>query len=437
MTTASQRAAALTLATPCITHTLRPCRTVFDAGLPNLSYQDVDNPREAHRRIKQARDQAPIAIGPYGPELLSYRLVRTVLRDPRFYLPKGMALAAQGITSGPLWDRVAAVLLSLDGAEHDRLRRLVSHAFTPRAVARLRTTIIDIINELVGGYVPLGTCDIVTDIARQYPVPIICALLGVPPADWHLISHWSDDIIKAFGWAAADNAETILAAWNALDTYVDDMISGGCQIAPVGLVARLMRDDHNGDCLSAADMRMLVAGLLIGGTDTTRNQLAAAVDTFCDYPDQWALLAQRPELAANAAEEVMRHSPVVYFTLRIAKVDVALDGLTIPAGTLVFANTAAANRDPAAYDDPDCLDIARQGAPTMLTFGGGPHYCIGAALARLELTEGLRVLAQRMPDLRHSGPAPWKQIYDVSGPQCLPIEFTPGVHRNDPVDACK
>ena len=175
------------------------CPNVFDAGLPSFSYQDVDDPHEAHRRIREARDQAPIAMGPYGPELLSYELVRAVLRDPRFCLPKGMALAAQGITSGPLWDRVAAVLLSLDGVEHDRLRRLVSHAFTPRAITRLRPRIINVINELVDGYAPLGICEVVSDIARQYPVPIICALLGAPSDDWELISNWADDIRPSVG----------------------------------------------------------------------------------------------------------------------------------------------------------------------------------------------------------------------------------------------
>jgi cytochrome P450 len=175
------------------------CPNVFDAGLPSLTYQDVDDPREAHRRIREARNQSPIAMGPYGPEVLSYNLVRTVLRDPRFSLPKGMTLAAQGITSGPLWDRVAAVLLSLDGAEHDRLRRLTSPAFTPRVIARLRTKIANVVNDLIDGYAPLGFCDVVTDITRKYPVPIICALLGAPSADWELISGWADDHPRRVG----------------------------------------------------------------------------------------------------------------------------------------------------------------------------------------------------------------------------------------------
>ena len=127
----------------------RSCPNVFDAGLPILAYEHVDDPEEAHRLVAQARNRAPIAIGTHGPEILRYELVRTVLRDPRFRMPKGMFLAGQGITSGAIWDRVTASLISLDGDEHHRLRRLVSKAFTPRATARLRSTIIDVITELV------------------------------------------------------------------------------------------------------------------------------------------------------------------------------------------------------------------------------------------------------------------------------------------------
>src|SRR6516225_12349121 len=121
------------------------CPSVFAAGLPTIDYDHCQSPDEAHEIISEARRQAPIAIGPHGPELVTYELVRTVLRDPRFRVPQGMFLASQGITSGPLWERVAANILSLDGAQHHRLRRLVSKAFTPKATARLRTTIIDII----------------------------------------------------------------------------------------------------------------------------------------------------------------------------------------------------------------------------------------------------------------------------------------------------
>jgi cytochrome P450 len=159
--------------------------------------------------------------------------------------------------------------------------------------------------------------------------------------------------------------------------------------------------------------RAVLAILLNAGTDTTRNKLAAAVEVLSDYPDQWAL---HPELAPRAVEEVMRHFPIVFSTLRVAIEDVELGDVRIPAATFVVANTAAANRDPVVYDDPDRLDITREGPPPMLTFGGGVHYCLGSHLARLELAEALRVITRRMPNPRRTGAVPWRPIIGISGP---------------------
>lgn len=400
------------------------CTSISDAGLPEIDYENCQSPDEAHKIISRARRAAPIAIGPHGPELLTYDLVRSVLRDPRFRVPQGMFLASQGITSGRLWDKMAATIISLDGAEHHRLRRLVSKAFTPRATARLRTTVVDVITELVDRYTPVGRCEVVNDIARRYPIPIICALLGAPAEDWELFSDWTDDIFKVFSWDVP--VQTILSAWDELDAYIDDMVARRRQTLTDDLISELIRVEDEGDTLNAAELRMLAAGLLIAGTDTTRNQLAGSVHVLCDHPDQWALLAERPELAANAVEETMRHSPIAFGALRLATEDVEIAGAMIPAGTLVIANTAAANRDPAVYDDPDRLDITREGAPAMQTFGAGMHYCLGANLARLELAEALAIMARRMPNARRTGPAPWKPLTALSGPATLPIEFDAG-----------
>jgi cytochrome P450 len=402
------------------------CPSVFDADLPEIDYEQCQNPDEAHKIISRARGRAPLAMGPHGPELLSYELVRSVLRDPRFRVPQGMFLASQGITSGPLWERIAASLISLDGAEHHRLRRLVSKAFTPRATARLRTTVVGVITELVDRHTAAGRCEVVTDIAREYPIPIISALLGAPAKDWELFSGWTDEIFKAFSWDVAAHESSILAAWDELDAYIDDMVADRRHALTDDLLSDLIRAEDGGDRLSADELRMLAAGLLMAGTDTTRNQLAASVQVLCDHPDQWALLADRPGLAANAVEETMRHSPIAFGALRTAIEDVEIAGVTIPAGTLVIANTAAANRDPAVYDDPDRLDITREGAPAMQTFGAGMHYCLGANLARLELAEALAVITRRMPHARRTGPNSWKPLTALSGPIALPIEFDAG-----------
>jgi len=337
-------------------------------------------------------------------------------------MPHANGLAMRGITSGPLWDRMSALIVGIDGADHKRLRRLVSRAFTPRAAERMRTACRAIISELVDQHIHAGRCDVVADIARPYPVPIICTTLGVPRQDWDLFSEYLRGISKAFGANAASHTSPILAAWHNLDTYLDNLIERSRSLAD-DLLSELIRAGDDGDRLTRREILDLIAVLLLAGTDTTRNQLAAAVQVLVDYPDQWALLADHPELAPQAVEEVMRHTPASFSAIRVAVEDVDLDEILFPAGTLVLVNTAAANRDPARYDQPERLDITRHGPAAMLTFGGGAHHCLGAHLARIELAEALVVMARRMAGIRSAGPAPWRPIVGIAGPSTLPIEF--------------
>jgi cytochrome P450 len=161
----------------------------------------------------------------------------------------------------------------------------------------------------------------------------------------------------------------------------------------------------------------------MAGTDTTRNQVAAAVDVFCDYPEQWDLLAEQPELAMKAVEEVMRFCPVVFGGMRMTTEDVELEGVLIPEGTFVMCNTAAANHDADVYVEPDRFDIMREEAPPMQTFGAGAHYCLGANLARREIADALVVMSGRMRNLRRDGLAQWKPMVGITGPATLPVAF--------------
>jgi cytochrome P450 len=391
--------------------------------VPSLCYDDAATPQEAHRRIGEAMAQGGIAMTPHGWEVLGHELVRAILRDPRLAPPPGLTLEPQGITSGPLWDRVVKSLLSINGEDHARLRRLVAKAFTPRAVGRLDETITRIINELIDPLAAAGRCDVVQDIARPYPVPVICELLGAPRKDWKLFSEWADAFFKTFGWNVAEDQPEILAAWGELDDYIDAMVAERRRSLTDDLLSEMIRAEDDGDRLNTEELRMLAGGILMAGTDTTRNQLAASVDVFCDHPDQWELLGQHPELAMNAVEETMRHSPVVFGAMRTATEDLEIEGVVIPAGAFVMVNTASANRDDRVYDEPERFDITREGAAPMQTFGAGAHYCLGANLARRELAEALIVMSRRMRNIRRTGPAPWKPIVAITGPAVLPVEF--------------
>ncbi|BBY81146.1 cytochrome P450 [Mycolicibacterium pulveris] len=412
------------------TATTRPA-SVFDADLPVLDYRDLSDPTEAHARLASARTQSVFGLGPYGPEILRYAEVRAVLRDSRFINPPALGLDTQGMTSGPLWERATASILAIDGAAHTRLRRLVAKAFSPRAVARMQGLVQQTAVGLVEALAAAGSGDIVTDLSHPYPTPIICALLGAPPRDWHLFSGWADAIMKIFDWNIEHDGPVIKAAWEELDDYLDAMVGERRSTLTDDLISELIRAEDDGDRLTHSELLMLAGSLLAAGTDTTRNQLAAAVEALVDRPDQWELLASRPDLSGRAVEELVRYAPAVFGAMRYATEDVDIAGVTIPAGTLVFANTAAANRDPVIFDHPERLDITRHNPSPILTFGGGTHYCLGAHLARLELTEALHALTTRCPRLHRTGASPWKKLTGVTGPTTLPVTAAPGARPRE------
>lgn len=393
-----------------------------NVDLPAMCYE-TDDPSEVHRRLRDARRQSPLVTGPMGLEVLPYDAVRALLRDPRLRMPIGFGLAAQGITDGPLWDRAVTNIMSLDDAEHRRIRRLVARAFTPRAAEQLRGFCASVAHELIDPLIELGRCDIVTDVAVRYPIPIICALIGAPREDWDLFSRLSTDIMKVFGGNVVADAADIVRAWDELDDYVDVMVARRRTALGYDLLSELIRVEEDGVRITHDELRTLVAVLLFAGTDTTRNQLAASVQALCEHPAQWALLADRPELASRAVEETMRHSPVSLGAFRVARVEVDICGITLPAGTFMILNGAAANRDPGTFPNPDVLDVQRQDPPPMVTFGGGPHFCLGAHLARVELAEALKAITGRMRNPRLVGPAPWRPMTQMSGPISLPLEF--------------
>ena len=200
---------------------------------------------------------------------------------------------------------------------------------------RLHDTIVEVMNGLVERAAGAGRCDVVTDLARPYPVPIICALLGAPREDWQQFSLWADDVFKAFSFTVdlPDLEPVVMRAWRQLDDYVDDMVARRRHTLTDDLLSDLIRAEHDGDRLDAAELRMMAAGLLLAGTDTTRNQVAASIDVLSDHPEQWELLRDDPDLAMTAVDETMRHSPIAGATMRLATEDVELAGVVIPAGT--------------------------------------------------------------------------------------------------------
>jgi cytochrome P450 len=378
---------------------------------------------DIHAAHRKARAQGWYANTPAGILVLDHAPVRAVLHDRRWRELGGAALQMAGITSGPLWEWFGQILSNKEGEEHARLRRLVSQAFTPRRADRLRPVMRATAHEFVDRFSAAGRCEFVSAFAAPYPVRVIGGLLGVPPGDFARFHAWSADLSLAFGSRIREELPRIEAALGSLSEYVDGLLAERRRAPGDDLISALIAAREQSDRLSADELRAMVTVLIFGGQDTTQCQLACAVATFLRHPEQWRMLADDPSLAASATEEILRYEPAGSGSPRIASEDLVLGDLEVKAGTIALPSGPAANRDPAVYPEPDRFDITRRPAEPHLTFGGGVHHCLGAALARAELQEALPILAQRMPGLRADGPARWRTGALIRGPETLPVAF--------------
>jgi cytochrome P450 len=381
---------------------------------------------QSERVLAVARDHW-IARNPFGFSILHHDDVLAVLRDKRWHSASGRIAEMFGIDDPAFNERRRVSILSAEGDVHTRLRRLVGKAFSPRAADRLRPFMREVVNDLVDPVAPVGRADIAVDICEPYPIPIICELLGAPKHDWQLFSRWATDVLRIFNANLHEDLPIIMRAQDELDEYTRELIAERRSRPADDLITDLIAAEEEGDRLSTDELVMMVEAVLVGGTDTTRNQLGCTVAVFARHPEQWKLLAEQPELAPRAVEESMRYFGAIRGTGRFASEDIVYRDILFPAGTLVSPSLAAANHDPTAFDDPGTFDITRP-APDHphLTFGAGIHYCLGAALARAELQEALPILARRMPDVSIDGAVTWKPAtVGIFGPEHLPVRFTP------------
>ena len=374
----------------------------------------------AHRRI---RDESWCARTPAGLMFLAYEDVRWLLRDGRWRQLGVDALASANIVDGPIWDWFHEMMSTRDGEEHARLRRLVSRAFTPRRVEKLRPLMRATANELIDEFVEQGSCEFVSAFAAPYPVRVISGLLGVPPEDFGRFHAWSSDLSLAFGSRLATERERVEEALVGLNEYVDGLLAARAKEPEDDLISALVAVEDGGDRLSPGELRALVTVLIFGAQDTTQCQLACAALTFVRHPEQWARLAREPELAGRATEEILRFEPAGSGSPRVATEDIEYNGISIPSGTVAHPSGPAANRDPDVYPDPDRFDITREHAQPMLTFGGGAHYCLGASLARIEIEEALVILSRRLPGLALDREPRWRVGSLIRGPETLFVRF--------------
>jgi cytochrome P450 len=361
---------------------------------------------------------------PMGLAILRYEECAALLRNRRLVHGIMDRLAYQGLTGGPFMDWMRRGLLALEGEQHDRLRRLVSKAFTQRSVERLRPFMRTKAHELVDRFVHDGECEFMTAFADPYPAWVISELLGIPAADFDRFLGWATDLGLGFGAECAQHLERVEVGLAGLYACCDHLLAQRRRDPGDDLISALTAVEQAGDRLSTDEVRALVVMLVFGGQDTTRNQLGLAMATFSEHPDQWRLLADRPELAESAVEELMRVNPTVPAISRVAIEDFTFQGLHFPAGTHIWLFVGAAHHDPSTFSDAP-FDITAK-RPAQLGFGGGMHYCLGALLARVEMREALPILACRLGAPMVAGPVSWRAHLGIHGPVTLPLRFGTG-----------
>ncbi len=398
--------------------------SVHELDLPSCDTIGIDREQRL-AVIAAARGQHWLARTALGYALTRYDDIVAILRDRRFHSALSLIPQMQGVDGSHLETRGRSIL-SMEGDEHARLRRLVAPAFTPAAADRLRPFMRTVIRELVDAVAPAGSCDLVGEVCEPYPIPIICELLGAPDNDWQLFSRWATDIFRIFNQNLAEDLPAIQHAFAELETYVRALVDRRRNQPGSDLLSALIAVEEAGDRLSTDELVMLAEAVLMAGTDTTRNQLACCVALLGAYPEQWCRFVDQPELAPRVVEETMRYLGAVQGTMRVASEDIEYRGVCFPAGTLVGVSLAGANRDPDIFSEPDHFDITRETTTPHMTFGSGIHHCLGAHLARAELQEALTLLADRFPDLELAGPVTWKpETFGIWGPAHLPIRWTP------------
>jgi cytochrome P450 len=350
-----------------------------------------------------------------------------VLRHPNASSQRGTSLLAP---AGQRRVRERPSFLSLDPPDHTRLRRLVSKAFTPRTVATLEPRIRAITGDLLTAAAAAGQLEIVSQLAYPLPVRIISELLGVPVEDHPRFAGWSARLAHSlqpgFGLApeeAQARAEGADLASAEFAVYFRELIALRRARPQPDLLSAMIAAEDSGDQLTEDELIATCVLLLVAGHETTVGLIANAILALLRHPDQFALLRAHPELAASAVEETLRYDAPVQLTGRVARGGMQIGGVTAGDRALVMLLLAAAGRDPAVFPDPDRFDI-RRGSSGHLAFAAGPHFCLGAPLARLEATTALDEVARRViaPKLAPDGLS-YKPNLNLRGPDRLVVDF--------------
>jgi len=387
---------------------------------------DPDQRENLYEHLRQLRESQPVNLSPLGLwRLTRYHDVVELLREA----PAGVR-TADGVSflpsrSTPEQPRDLFMLFQ-DPPTHTRLRKLVSRAFTPRAIERTRDHIQAIVDGCLDTVAARGEIDVIGDLALPVPATVICEMLGVPVADRDRFTAWTADATHGISPNPFPDPAVLAradAAAEQLGSYFETLIAERRANLSDDLLSGFIRVEEEGDRLTTLEMLSQSVGLLIAGFETTIGLIGNGVRALIQHPDELAKLRARPELIGSAVEECLRWDGPIVATLRILHADARFGDTVIPKDAIVLGVLGAANHDPEVFPDPERFDIERS-PNEHLAFGGGVHFCLGAHLARLEAQTAIGTLVRRFSDLELvSDEVEWgPSLFRVPGK--LPVRFS-------------
>ncbi|HXW85401.1 MAG TPA: cytochrome P450 [Candidatus Binataceae bacterium] len=384
-----------------------------------------------HEWFTWLRHEAPVFKHhePGGPGfwvITRYDDVVAVNRDGQTYSSDQQRGGVTNLENIPPADDISAqgrMMLTMDAPDHTRYRALVNKGFTPRMINLLQPHIRRMVNEVLDAALSKRECDFVTDVAAEIPLQVIAQLLGVPFEDRHRLFEWSNRMI---GSKDPEYSVTMTVAQNAaieMFMYSGELAKQRREQPRDDIVTALLNADVDGDRLSEMDFNLFFLLLAVAGNETTRNALSHGVHTLIDHPEQYRMLAERPGLSGSATEEILRWaSPVMFFRRNVTR-DTELRGQKFAAGEKVSLWYISANRDESIFPEPFRFDITRSPNEHVAFGGGGPHFCLGASLARMEIAVLLEELTRRVERIEPIGPVQRLRSNFINGIKHLPVRL--------------
>jgi cholest-4-en-3-one 26-monooxygenase len=317
------------------------------------------------------------------------------------------------------------MMLNMDPPMHTRYRRLVNKGFTPRMIRELEQKVVASADAIIDAVCETGSADFVEQISAELPLQVIADLMGVPQEDRHLVFDWSNRMIGSEDPEYQVSAEAPTQASLELYAYADELCQKKRLDPHEDLFSVLTQAEVEGDQLSQLELDLFFLLLAVAGNETTRNLISGAMVAFFEHPDQWEKLLADRSLLPSAIEEMLRFvSPVMHFR-RQATADVTIGDQKVSEGDKIIFWHVSANRDESVFENPDAFDVARSPNNHMAFGGGGPHFCLGANLARMEIRVMYDRLLERLPDIRLDGEVQRLRSNFINGVKHIPVAFTP------------